>query len=145
MGKIFAVRTIGGRERSTAKRLAVRAKNEGIKVGAILVPSELKGYLLVEIEDLVPLRQLVGEMRYVRGVLRKEVNPDRIKHFLKPKPIIENIEVGDTIEIVSGPFKGEKAKVKRIDKSKDELTVEIAEAAVPIPVTIKADSIRILK
>lgn len=143
--KIFAVRTIGGRERSTAEKLAVKAKNEGIKVGAILVPSELKGYLLVEIEDLVLLRQLVGEMKYVRGVLEKEVSLERIRHFLKPKPLIENIEVGGFVEIVSGPFKGEKAKVVRIDKSKDELTVEIVEAAVPIPVTIKADSIRILK
>lgn len=143
--KIFAVRTIGGRERSTADKLSVRIKNEGVKAGAILVPSELKGYILIETENRSALRRVVRNMRYVRGVLKKEVKLSKIKRFLKPKPIIEHIEEGDLVEIVSGPFKGEKAKVTRIDKSKDNLTVEILEAAVPIPVTIKTDSIRVLK
>lgn len=143
--KVFAVRTIGGRERSTADKLAVRIKNKGMGAGAILVPSEIKGYILTEVEDRSALERIVKDMRYVRGVLKEEVRPSKIKHFLKPKPIIESIEEGDLVEIVSGPFKGEKAKVTRINKTKDKLTVEILEAAVPIPVTIKAGSVRVLK
>jgi transcriptional antiterminator NusG len=51
---------------------------------------------------------------------------------------------GDLIEITSGPFKGERAKVVRIDKEKEEVTVELVEVAVPIPVTIKMGTIKAL-
>ena len=43
------------------------------------------------------------------------------------------------------PFKGERAKVARIDESREEVVLELIEAAVPIPVTVKADQIRIIQ
>ncbi|MFB6138155.1 MAG: KOW motif-containing protein, partial [Halobacteriaceae archaeon] len=44
----------------------------------------------------------------------------------------------------AGPFKGEKAQVQRIDEGKDQVTVELYEATVPIPVTVRGDQIRVL-
>ncbi|MDL5503376.1 MAG: transcription elongation factor Spt5, partial [Candidatus Methanoperedens sp.] len=41
--------------------------------------------------------------------------------------------------------KGEKARVKRIDSTHEEITVELFEAMVPIPVTVRGDNVRILK
>ena len=49
------------------------------------------------------------------------------------------------MELVSGPFKGERAKVVRIDESREEVVLELIEAAVPIPVTVQADQIRIIQ
>jgi len=40
--------------------------------------------------------------------------------------------------------KGEKAQVQRIDEGKDQVTVELYEATVPIPVTVRGDQIRVL-
>ena len=51
---------------------------------------------------------------------------------------------GDIIELVAGPFKGERAQVQRIDEAKDQVTVELYEATVPIPVTVRGDQIRVL-
>ncbi|MBU2560424.1 transcription elongation factor Spt5, partial [archaeon] len=48
-------------------------------------------------------------------------------------------------ELISGPFKGEKAKVVRVDVKKEEITVELFEATVPIPVTVRGDSIKVLQ
>ena len=59
------------------------------------------------------------------------------------KPMSLTVQKGDVVELISGPFKGERAKVMRIDENKDELTVELTEVAVPIPVTIKASTIRL--
>ena len=39
----------------------------------------------------------------------------------------------------------QRAKVVRIDESREEVVLELIEAAVPIPVTVKADQIRIIK
>ncbi len=42
-------------------------------------------------------------------------------------------------------FKGEKARVKRVDEGHEEITVELFDAVVPIPITIRGDTVRILK
>ena len=56
----------------------------------------------------------------------------------------KTLEEGQTIEIIAGPFKGEKAKITRVNAAKEEVTVELLEAAVKIPVTIKAENIKIV-
>ncbi|TFG55508.1 MAG: transcription elongation factor Spt5, partial [Methanomassiliicoccus sp.] len=55
------------------------------------------------------------------------------------------ISEGDVVELVAGPFKGEKARVQKIDESKEEITVELFEATVPSPVTVRGDSVRVLE
>ena len=55
------------------------------------------------------------------------------------------IQEGLKVEIISGPSKGEKAKVVRVNQAKEEVTVELLEAAVKIPVTIKAENIKIIQ
>jgi transcriptional antiterminator NusG len=67
-----------------------------------------------------------------------------IAEFLESKPIEVVINRGQLVEVISGPFKGEKAKVVRVDNEKDDVTVELIEVAVPIPVTIKLNTIRVL-
>ncbi|MEM4508826.1 MAG: transcription elongation factor Spt5, partial [Archaeoglobaceae archaeon] len=42
------------------------------------------------------------------------------------------------------PFKGERGIVKRVDKTKNEITIELLEAVVPIPVTVKAENVRVV-
>jgi transcriptional antiterminator NusG len=52
---------------------------------------------------------------------------------------------GDIIELVAGPFKGEKARVQKIDEAKEEITVELFEAMVPIPITVRGDHVRVIE
>ena len=47
--------------------------------------------------------------------------------------------------MISGPFKREQAKVIRIDKTKEEVVVELLEAAVSIPITVKMDSVKVIR
>ena len=56
-----------------------------------------------------------------------------------------NIKKNDIAEIISGPFKREKCKITRIDKTKEEVVVELLEAAVPIPITLKIDAIKVIR
>ena len=51
----------------------------------------------------------------------------------------------DVVEIIGGPFKGEKGKIQRIDSVKDEVTVELLEASIPIPVTISTELVRLIR
>jgi len=62
-----------------------------------------------------------------------------------PKDFDINRIMGDIVELVAGPFKGEKARVMKIDETKEEITVELFEAMVRIPVTVRGDSVRVLQ
>lgn len=56
-----------------------------------------------------------------------------------------NIEKSDIVEIISEPFKKEQARVIRVDKQKGEAVVTLLNAAIPIPVTVKLDNLRVIR
>jgi len=55
------------------------------------------------------------------------------------------LNVGDIVEILSGPFRGEKGKITRINEPKKEITLELLEAVVPIPLTISMNVVRLVE
>ncbi len=144
MGKIFVVKTQVGQEENVANLFEKASKRTG-KIHSILAPKELRGYIFVEGEDIETIKRIIRHMKYARDVLEKEVNLEEIEHFLFPPSAVANIEEGMIVELVSGPFKGEKAKVTRIDDAKEEITVELLDAMVPIPITVRGEQVRILK
>ena len=144
---IYALKTSVGQERNVARLLARKAKMPGVDILSILVPESLKGYILVESETKIDLRNPNLKVQHLRGVVEGKggITFEEAKRFLKPEPIISSIQKGSIVELISGPFKGERAKVVRIDESREEVVLELIEAAVPIPVTVKADQIRIIQ
>jgi len=58
---------------------------------------------------------------------------------------VTGMEAGDIVELIAGPFRGEKARIMRIDQSKEEITVELFEATVPIPVTVRGDHVKVIE
>lgn len=142
---IFTIKTSIGYEKSAADALASRAKRSKRKLYSILVPAKLRGYLLVEATNYDSLRELIRGLPHIRGVIPGTTPFDEIEHFLTPEPLITGISEGDIIELVSGPFKGERARVQHIDESKEEITVELFESIVPIPVTVRGDHARVLE
>ncbi len=141
---IVSVRTTVGRENSVINSISNKVKNLGADVKAIFHPAELRGYIFLE-ADIPTTEKIVSGVPHVRGIIRKDVPFEQIKRFLENKKSEVEINVGDVVEIVSGPFKGEKGKITRVDETKDEITVEFLEAAVPIPITISSDSVRVVE
>jgi len=143
---MLAVKTSIGHEKAVADSIASRAKPKpSIGVFAILSPSTIRGYVFVEAMNTDGLRELVKGVRRTRGIVKGETTFPEIEHFLTPKPAVSGIVEGDIVELIAGPFKGEKARVQQIDHNKEEITVELFEAMVPIPVTIRGDHVRVLE
>jgi len=141
---VYIVRTTVGRENSVMDAIATRAKNLQLDVKAVFHPAEIKGYVFVEAE-LEFLEDVVRGIPHVRGIIKKEVPFPEVKKFLEFKKIEIKVNRGDIIEVMGGPFKNEKGKVTRVDEAKEEITVELLEAAIPIPITVSLDSIRVLE
>jgi len=144
---VMAVKTSIGFERTVTDAIAARAKAKDLGVFSILAPDNLRGYVFVESMNPDRLEEVVRSIRRGRGVVRgsaMDTSLESISHYLTPKPLVSGIMEGDIVELVAGPFKGEKARVQKIDESKEEITVELFEAMVPIPVTVRGDSVRVL-
>jgi transcriptional antiterminator NusG len=138
---IYAVKTTASQERTVADMIMNR-EEEGIH--AALAPDSLTSYVMVEADDTGPLERALEEVPHSRSIVPGESGIGEVEHFLSPTPDVEGIAENDLVELVAGPFKGEKAKVQRIDEGKDQVTVELYEATVPIPVTVRGDQIRVL-
>jgi transcriptional antiterminator NusG len=101
--------------------------------------------VIVEAMNTDRLAEVVKGIRRARGIVQGEMDFSEIEHYLTPKPLVSGIVEGDIVELIAGPFKGEKARVQLIDEPKEEITVELFEALVPIPVTVKGDSVRVIE
>lgn len=142
---IFVVKTTANQERSVANMITQVARKEHLDIRAILAPDELKGYVLIETPDGSIVEQAIQTVPHARAVVKGQSSMAEIMHFLTPKPTVTGITEGAIIEVTSGPFKGEKARVKRVDEGHEEITVELFDAVVPIPITIRGDTVRVLK
>jgi transcriptional antiterminator NusG len=146
--RIFAIKTTSKQERTVADNIqkAIETKATDVQVTAIIVPNELQGYVLVETpEKMNRIEQLVEIVAHARTVIKGETSLAEVGHFLVPKPVVAGIDEGTIVELIAGPFKGEKAVVKRVDSGKEEITVELYESVVPIPITVRGDNVRVVE
>ena len=142
---IMVLKTQIDQERSVADSLASKATSGEKDIYAILSPSGLRGYVFVEGMNTDRLREKTRDIKKARSFIDGETNIDEIGPYLIPMSAVVGIVEGDIVELVNGPFKGEKARVQQIDQAKEEITVELIEAMVPIPVTVKGDSVRVIE
>ncbi|MEK6853789.1 MAG: transcription elongation factor Spt5 [Nanoarchaeota archaeon] len=144
---IFALRTTANREEQVIDFIASNAKKKKLSVYSLIHPHGMRGYIFMEAKDRQDAEQAAFRVPYARGLLDKEVSYEEIEHMLEPSKKVEvNIQKGDIVEIISGAaFKHSQAKVTRIDKTKEEVVVELLESAVPIPITLKLDAVKVIR
>ncbi len=125
--------------------ISERAIKNKIKLLSIASPYGLRGYLIIEAKNRDDVEEAAFNLPYVKGIIGKTVSFEEIKSMLKPEMEDFNIKVGDIVEMISDHFKNEKGKVTRIDKKKEEVVVSLLGAAVPIPITVKIDNVRVIR
>ena len=142
---IYALKTTANREDQVVDFVTSNVMKKKIEVYSILRPHGMRGYVFVEALDEVSARESFEGVPYARGLLKREVSLAEIEPMLEQAKQSVNIQKNDIVEIISGPFKREQAKVSRIDNQKDEIIVELLEAAVPIPITLKLDAVKVIR
>jgi len=112
----------------------------------------LKGYILVEADQPGTVEDIALKVPKTKGLLLKTkgdlesagtVSIEELEKIIMPTPTVLNVLKGDLVELIAGPFKGEKARIARIDQARNEITVELIEAAVPIPVIVRGEDIKV--
>jgi len=143
--QIYIVKVTTNKEDKALEMIADKVKKKKIGIYALARPHGLRGYIFLESPDHKHAEDAVFNLPYVKGIIGETVTYDKVKQMLEPVAANIKIEKNDIVEIISEPFKNEKAKVVRVDKAKNECVVSLLGAAVPIPVTVKLDNIRVIR
>jgi len=142
---IFIIKVTTNKEERAVDMVSERTRKKQINVYSVSRPHGLRGYILLEAEDRDSAEEAVFNLPYVKGIIGKTIGYEEIKSMIEPSAATVSIQEGDIVEIISEPFKKEKAKVMRIDKQKEEVVVSLLGAVVPLPVTIKIDNVRVVR
>jgi len=142
---IFIIKVTTNKEEKAVDMIADRVQKKVINVFSVLKPHGLRGYILVEAEDRESAEEAVFNLPYVKGIIGKTISYDEIKNMVEPSIEDISIKEGDIVEIIGATLKGEKAKVLRVDKQKEEIVVALLGAVVQLPVTIKIDNVKVIR
>ena len=142
---IFIIKVQTNKEESAVDMIAERSQKKSINAYSVLRPHGLRGYIILEAEDRESAEEALYNLPYIKGIVGKTIQYDEIKNMLETNAATVSIEEGDIVEIISSTLKGEKAKVLRIDKQKEEVVVSLLGAVVPLPVTIKMDNVKVIR
>ena len=142
---IFAVRTTVGQERNVSNLISGKIEANDIPIKAILVPETLKGYIFIEADGPHVVDEAISGIKHVRSRVPGVVPFSEVEKYIVVKPVIEELDVDDLIEITGGPFKGMRAKITDIDRTKEEITIELLEATFTLPITVHADYAKLVE
>ena len=142
---IFIIKVTTNKEDRALELISDKVHKHDLNILSLARPHGLRGYIFLEAADRDSAEEAAYNLPYVKGIIGKTVSYEEIKNMLEPVLEEINIEKGDIVEIIGEPFKKEKAKVMRVDKSKGDAVVTLLAAVVPIPVTVKLDNVKVIR
>jgi transcriptional antiterminator NusG len=143
--KIFVVKTTTGQEKNVARLVAAKIEMNKIPIRAVLVPETLRGYVFMEAEGAHLVEEAITGIKHVRSRVPGIVSFSEVERYIVKKPVIEELNESDIVEITGGPFKGMRAKITRIDETKAEVTLELLEATFTLPITVNSDYVKLVE
>jgi transcriptional antiterminator NusG len=142
---VFAVRTTAGQEKNVANLIEAKVKMNDLQIKSVLVPEMLKGYVFIEADGPHSVEKGIAGVKHVRSRVPGVVTFPEVERYIVVKPVIEELDDGDLVEVIGGPFKGMRAKITRVDKAKEDVTLELLEATFTLPITVHADYVKLVE
>ncbi|HJZ18630.1 MAG TPA: transcription elongation factor Spt5 [Candidatus Nanoarchaeia archaeon] len=142
---IFIIKVITNKEERAIEIISERAEKKNLNVFSVSRPHGLRGYIILEAEDKESAEEAVFNLPYIKGIIGKTIEYEEIKGMVEPSVKAISIKDGDIVEMIGSTFKGEKAKVLRVDKQKEEVVVSLLGAVVSFPVTVKLDNVKVIR
>jgi transcription termination/antitermination protein NusG len=143
--QIFALRTTANREDQVVDFISSNVQKKKLAVYSLVRPHGMRGYIFIEAADRASAEEAYIGVPYAKGLLGKTVQYVEIEPMIEQTKATVNIQRNDIVEIISGPFKRENAKIVRVDLQKEEVIVELLETAIPIPLTLKLDAVKVIR
>ena len=145
LSRLFAVKTTGGQEKTVAGFVSTRIQLKEKPVYSVVVLDTLKGYVFVEADNAQVVGESISGFKHVKSQIPGMIQHSDIEKFLVTKSIISELGKDDIVEVVTGPFKGMRARITRVEKDKSEVTLILLEAPYHLPVTVDANYLKLVE
>ncbi|MEJ2249309.1 MAG: transcription elongation factor Spt5 [Candidatus Lokiarchaeota archaeon] len=147
---IFAIRTTINQESNVLKQIFYRFRIlETIPdIKAMLISPLLPGYVFIEAPLKRDVQIAIQGIPHIKGRIVGQIPLESILHVLSPRSVTEYLEVGDTVEIISGVFEGSRAMVMRMphdSSSSEEVVVRLLQEETPITIKIHGDYLKLVE
>ena len=142
---IYAVKTTAGQEKNAAELIANKVKSNNLSITSILAPVTLRGYLFIEATGSHVIEEAVLGIKHIKSRIPGKIQFSEIEKYLITKPVIEELDAGYIVEITGGPFKGMRARITRVNKVRQEATLELLEATFTLPITVHSDYLKLVE
>ena len=147
--KFFVVKCSIGKEDKLIATLNSFLKDKDIEeigIYSALKADLVKGYIFVEAKRVDKLVDVIRSFPYKKGVIQTPIDFKEVEKYIEKRASqAMNINERDVVEVIFGPFKGDRAKVIRVVPGKDKIVIESLNSSVPIPITLNIDSVRLIK
>ena len=138
------MRVKNGKEKDAALAFKEKAEFKDRNIFSVLVIENVMGYIFVE-GNKHDIESTCSDVSQYRAKILGKTSLEDLNKHLEPKPTIQGVNVGDIVEIISGPFKGSRAKIVSMIMTREEITVELLDSRITIPIVIHADYVRKLE
>lgn len=143
--KFFILRTTARQELNAALLIEARTKNVSDGLYSIVIPPDIKGYIILEVKGLHLIYNLIKDIKHVKGRATGSISIEELEKLIITKPVITELKPGDLVEIISGPFKGLKATVVSVNLQRNEVTLNMLESSYKLEATVPGDYVRPVK
>ncbi|MHA1730360.1 MAG: transcription elongation factor Spt5 [Promethearchaeota archaeon] len=146
---LFAVRTTISQEKSVANMIfsKLRMRNPIPDIKVILVSEQLRGYVFIEATHQRDVMEAISGVRHVKGKIVGQIKLEDISHVIVPRKVTEILEEGDVVEIVSGLFQNQRARIERMPRegAREEVLVRLIESESPISIKVHGDFLKLVE
>ena len=125
--------------------VANRAQQKKKQIYSVLALDTWKGYVLFEAPNSQVVDESIQGFKHVRSKIPGMMQYQDIEKFLVTKSMVAELNDSDTVEIVAGPFKGMRAKITRVEKEKQEVTVVLLDTPYQLPISLDAAYLKLVE
>lgn len=125
----------------------LKKKAEEMPIYTIISLPNIKNYLIIEADNENTLKRAIADIGYIKknSITIGQVQDKELDSLLHLESVMEALKPDAVVEIKSGYLKGEKARILRVNPTKEEITVEILDATIKMPITIKAETVKLYR
>lgn len=141
----YIARSAPGREESFLDSIqTVLSKKEDHGIYSVFSPESVKGYVFVEGESYQKISDSLRGIKNFKGLIKTEMSFKEFEKYFDKNAEKIVVNERDIVEVIAGPFRGDKGLVTRVVPGKDELIIEPLDSPVPIPITLNIDDVRVI-
>lgn len=143
--RFYAVSVVAGMEARAALVLEERARTLGLDIRSIVVPVNVKGYIVIEAGDIGDVAEAVRGVRYIKRRRPILMKPEEVLKLARPTIEVPTVKEGQVVEIVAGPLKGMRGKVVEVRPDRNEVSIVLLESTFRSTVTLPLEEVRVVE